>query len=170
MNLVRKARRAHTRAEYQCWTWFLFCSAFSGGGKNRWGAFVLFKIHLIMSVAGSSPELVGFNRRRRRKKKKPSLKYPAQWYTLYTPNTVAQISHNPLEEQLVCLEPLGVDVECHFQGETPRVEEDSTGSKKTQQWLQLDANFSGFTDRTSPPPPPSYWNVPHVTDWAVRYC
>lgn len=99
---------------------------FTASVKNRRGAFVLLKIHLIMSVAGSLPELVGF-KRRKRKKKKTSLECPAQCYTLYTPNTVAQILHNTPVKQLLCLEPLEVDGECCFQGGTQRVEECSAG-------------------------------------------
>lgn len=119
--------QTHTHSEYLCWMGFLFRFFFhTGSVKNRRGAFVLLKIHLIMSVAGSLPELVGF-KRWKKKKKTPSLQCPAQCYTLYTPNTVAQIFYSPPVKQLLCLEPLEMDGEFHFQGRTLRVEECSAG-------------------------------------------
>lgn len=66
INLVREARRKQHSLSINAGRGLY--SAFSVSGKDRRGAFVLFKIHLIMSVAGSLPELVGFKRRR-----KPSL-------------------------------------------------------------------------------------------------
>lgn len=80
-----------THTHTLCWMGFLFSFFSTGSVKNRRGAFVLLKVHLIMLVAGSLPELVGFKRRKRKEKTvsnaQPSVTHfthPTHWPTFST--------------------------------------------------------------------------------------
>lgn len=84
----------HTQIIYAGWGFFS-----AGSVKNRRGAFVLLKIHLIMSVAGSLPELVGFKKTKKEKEKQNSQSpVPSSvLHTLHTQHSGPDFLQSPSE-------------------------------------------------------------------------